>query len=190
MTAIDTDPDLALAVAPWQEYLTAAQSLDAVRREIAAVRQEVDGQVAAADVDDPAGDGLPAGTWPPVGARSSTGDGLPALRQRLDRQRARLTETAARAGLPSPPLAPSEADLAAARAAAAADPSPANPTQVAEVLLRQCRELLDACDAQLPPTTHRRPRQPRRSLMPAVLAGVSATLVCAGLVLLVLIFIA
>jgi hypothetical protein len=90
VSQLDVDPDPAPITSPWQEYLAAAQSLDAVRRELA-------GAVAAA-------------AEPVIATRAE----LAQLGQRLEQQRAQLTGLAVRAGLPAPQLAPGPPEQAVA----------------------------------------------------------------------------
>lgn len=92
----ELDPDPTPTATPWEEYLAAAQSLDAVRRDAAA---------AAA-----------AATRTASAARAE----LAGLQARLELQRARLTGEAVRAGLAAPQLAPTPAEQAAADTAVAA----------------------------------------------------------------------
>lgn len=93
---VGPDPDPTPTATPWQEYLAAAQSLDAVVRECAA-----------------------------TGAADPAVAELDRLRERLDQQRNRLVGEAVRAGLPAPMLAPTDAEQAAAQARLAAVPGPA-----------------------------------------------------------------
>ena len=82
-----------------------------------------------------------------------------------------------------PPLRPGEAELAAAREVATAlAAAPGAGDRATATVLRQCQESLAACDAHLAA----RRRWPRPGLA-AVLAGLTVTLVGAGLVLLALI---
>lgn len=97
----------------WADYLAAAQRLDAVRREAAAAVAQ---QVAAVTT-----------------ARKE----LAGVRQRLTLQRARLTDLAARAGLPALPVVPGPP---------VADPP--NPA-AATAMLHAARADLDAADAAL-----------------------------------------
>jgi hypothetical protein len=113
------DPDPTPTASPWEEYLAAAQSLDAVRRDAAAA-------TAAATL-----------------AASTTRADLAQVTTQLELQRVRLTGEAVRAGLPAPPLTPSPAEQAAADAAIAGDPA-----AVPEAL-RRCQEFLGATDLEL-----------------------------------------
>jgi hypothetical protein len=119
MTQTTADPDPTPTTTPWEEYLAAAQSLDAVRRDAAAA-------AAAATL-----------------AASTTRAELAQLSTQLELQRARLTGEAVRAGLFAPPLSPSPAEQAVADAMLAGDPAP-----VADALHRS-QQLLDAADAEL-----------------------------------------
>lgn len=84
---VTPDPDPTPTATPWQEYLAAAQSLDAVVREAAS-------EAAA--------------------TAQAVRDDLARLQAELDRQRAALLAAAAAAGLPAPPLLPGPAEQAAA----------------------------------------------------------------------------
>lgn len=90
------DPDPTPTATPWQEYLAAAQSLDAVVREAAA-------EAAA--------------------TTRSVREELARLQAELDRQRAQLLASAAAAGLPAPPLLPGPAEQAAAEQRVSPDPA-------------------------------------------------------------------
>jgi hypothetical protein len=113
------DPDPTPTATPWEEYLAAAQSLDALRR-AAAVE-------AAATTR----------------AASTTRAELGRLSAELARQRARLAGEAARLGLPPPRLDPEPATQAAADALVAGDPA-----AVPEAL-HHCQRLLAEADTQL-----------------------------------------
>jgi hypothetical protein len=89
VSQLDVDPDPAPITSPWQEYLAAAQSLDAVRRELA---------------------GAAAAAAEPV---SATRAELAQLGQRLEQQRAQLTGLAVRAGLAAPQVTPGPPEQAA-----------------------------------------------------------------------------
>lgn len=92
-TDVDLDPDPTPTATAWQEYLAAAQSLDAVRRE-----------AAAADA---------AATRVASSARAE----LAQLTARLEQQRTQLTGAATRTGVPPPRLAPTSAEVVAAAGA-------------------------------------------------------------------------
>jgi hypothetical protein len=117
---IGPDPDATPTATPWQEYLAAAQSLDAVLREAVASTAARPRVAAATQAD------------------------LAQVRSRLEQQRARLVGEAVRAGLPAPPLVPTPAEQSAADAQVAGDPA------AAATALGHCRQLLDAADAVLP----------------------------------------
>jgi hypothetical protein len=119
MTRAPVDPDPTPTATPWVEYLAAAQSLDAVRRDAATA-------AAAA-----------------THAASVTRAELAQLATQLELQRARLTGESARAGSAAPQLAPTPAERAAADAAIAGDPA-----AVPEALLR-CQQLLESANAEL-----------------------------------------
>jgi hypothetical protein len=97
----------------WEEYQAAAQRLDRVRRDAAAAVTEQAAALQAAKQE------------------------LAAVRQRIALQRARITDLAARAGLPAPALA---ADPPV--------PEPAGPA-AATALLRTAVADLDAADAEV-----------------------------------------
>lgn len=118
---VGPDPDPTPTATPWQEYLAAAQSLDAVVRECSTN--------AATSAN--------AATAAPAMAE------LARARERLDQQRARLVGEAARAGLPPPWLVPTPAEQAAVQARVAAGP--------AAPALHECHRLLDLADAHLTP---------------------------------------
>jgi hypothetical protein len=101
------------------EYLAAAQSLDAVRRDAATA-------TAAA-----------------THAASATRAELAQLSTQLELQRARLTGEAVRAGMTAPQLTPAPAEQANAAAAIAGDPA-----AVPEAL-RRCQQLLETAEAEL-----------------------------------------
>jgi hypothetical protein len=100
-------------VGAWEDYLAAAQRLDDVRRAAAAAAAEQTAALTAARQE------------------------LSGVRQRLTLQRARLTDLAARAGLPALSLVPGPP--------VADPPTPA----AASALLRAARADLDAADATL-----------------------------------------
>jgi hypothetical protein len=106
----------------WEQYLDAAQRLDAARREaetLAAERAAV-AKAAAAD--------------------------LATTRRRLEVQRARLIEAATRLGVRAPRVTVDAAELAHARTAMGYFRAP-NPTAAAAAALRANRATLDAGDA-------------------------------------------
>jgi hypothetical protein len=103
----------------WQEYLEAAERLDTVRREAAAA-------VAAEQA-----------------AVRSAREELPPIRARLALQQQRVTEMAAQAGRPAPPLTPTSADTASANRAVVGGPA------VVLAALRQARSTVDVADAAL-----------------------------------------
>lgn len=167
MTQVDVDPDPTPTATPWEEYLAAAQSLDAVRRDAAATAAEATYAVSAARAE------------------------LDQLRSRLQVQRARLTGEAVRAGLAAPQLLPTPAEQAAATAVVGGDPA------AVPAALHQCRELVAACDAQLagaaapgpgvvPAAGERRSWWPPGSLVAVTLLSAVTLLGCSGLVLLYL----
>jgi hypothetical protein len=119
VTQAPVDPDPTPTATPWVEYLAAAQSLDAVRRDAATA-------AAAA-----------------THAASATRAELAQLSAQLELQRARLTGEAVRAGIAAPQLTPTPAEQAAADAAIAGDPA-----AVPEAL-RRCQQLLESANAQL-----------------------------------------
>jgi hypothetical protein len=90
VTPASVDPDPTPTASPWEEYLAAAQSLDAVRREAAAAAT--------------------AATHAVSSARAA----LAQVTARLEAQRARLTGIAVQAKLPAPPLVPTPDEQAAA----------------------------------------------------------------------------
>lgn len=92
------DLDPTPVATPWQEYLTAARSLDAVLRE-AASEAEATNQAVQAE--------------------------LAQLHALLDAQRARLLAAAAAAGLPAPEVTPTPAEQAAAYTLVGGDPAAA-----------------------------------------------------------------
>lgn len=100
-TREDGDPDPTPTATPWEEYVAAAQSLDAMRREAAAADTAAVAEARA--------------------ARTA----LAAVSEQLGQQRARLTARAAGAGVAVPPLEPSAAERAAVAATAAGDPAAA-----------------------------------------------------------------
>ncbi|QSB14530.1 hypothetical protein JQS43_24130 [Natronosporangium hydrolyticum] len=154
MTQLEVDPDPTPTATPWEEYLAAAQSLDAIRRDAAN---------APAD---------------PSYALSAARAELDQVRRRIELQRARLVGEAVRAGLPAPQLLPAPAEQAAAAMTIGHDPLSLLP------VLRHSHGLLDACDAQLnaaPPLPRR--RRPG-SLVAVALLGATLLLTCFGLVLL------
>ena len=104
---------------PWQEYLAAAQGLDAVHRAIAREAAAAVHQVSSARAE------------------------LARTRARLGAQRQRLVAEALRAGVPVPPLDPTPDDQAWARSVVVDGP------EAAPAVLRQSHALIDAADAQL-----------------------------------------
>lgn len=113
------DPDPTPTATPWVEYLAAAQSLDAVRRDAATA-------AAAA-----------------THAASATRAELAQLSAQLELQRARLTGEAVRGGIAAPQLAPTPAEQATADASIAGDPA-----AVPEAL-RRGQQLLESANADL-----------------------------------------
>ena len=105
----------------WEEYLAAAQRLDAVRRSAAAVTAEHTAVLNAAHED------------------------LMAVRGRQAIQQARLLDTARQAGAPPPVLTPQPDDLAAAQAALGPAPTP----HAIRASLHAARATFDAADAVL-----------------------------------------
>lgn len=122
MTQLEVDPDPTPTATPWEEYLAAAQALDAVRRDLAATTA-----VAAAAAE--------AAT---VAARAD----LARLEDRLARQRAVLTGEVVRAGLTAPRLLPTAEEQAGARELV---PDPA----AVPAALARAAALADTCDATL-----------------------------------------
>lgn len=128
---VDSDPDPTPTVGsgpdldptpvatPWQEYLAAAQALDAVLRE-AAVEAEAATRANSANLAE-----------------------LAQMRSLLDGQRARLVGAAVRAGLPAPELMPTPPEQAEAYAQVGGDPAAARDA------LRHARQLAGQVDAQL-----------------------------------------
>jgi len=119
VTDLAGDPDPTPTATPWVEYLAAAQSLDAVRRDAATA-------AAAA-----------------THAASTTRSELAQLASQLELQRARLTGEAVRTGAAAPQLAPTPSEQASADAVISGDPA-----AVPEALLR-CQQLLESVDAEL-----------------------------------------
>jgi hypothetical protein len=106
---------------PWEEYVAAARTLDAVRRAAAGVVAEHTAGLKAARED------------------------LTGVRARLAIQQARLLDTARQAGAAPPVLAPQPADIAAAQAALGAAPTP----RAVRGSLHAARATLDTADAVL-----------------------------------------
>jgi hypothetical protein len=156
--ATTADPDPTPTATPWDEYVAAAQSLDAVRRDAATA-------AAAATL-----------------AASATRAELAQVSTQLELQRARLTGEAMRAGLPTPPLTPSPAEQAAADAALGGDPA-----AVPEAL-RRCQQQLDAAEAALvaPATGERGWWPPPVWVWIVAGLGAAAALACAIPLLLIL----
>jgi hypothetical protein len=117
------DPDPTPTASPWVEYLAAAQSLDAVRRDAA--------------------NAAAAATLAASAARAE----LAQVSTQLELQRARLMGAATQAGLPAAPLTPSPAEQATADAILAGDPA-----SVPDAL-RRCQRLLETADAELVDST-------------------------------------
>jgi hypothetical protein len=115
--APDLDPTP--VATPWQEYLAAAQALDAVLREAAAEAEAA------------------------TRANSSSLADLAQVRSLLDGQRARLIGAAVRAGLPAPELVPNAAEQAEAYAQVGGD------LAAAADALRHARRLAAQADAHL-----------------------------------------
>ena len=154
MTAVELDPDPTPTATPWQEYLAAAQGLDAVRRTIADEAAEVTRTVSSARAE------------------------LARTRARLASQRQRLVAQAVQAGVPVPPLDPTPAEQAWARAAVTNGPAGVFAT------LRHSHALLDAADAQSaqPPDEGWWP--PNTWLIVATAAAVTVALLLCGLAVL------
>jgi hypothetical protein len=125
----DVDPDPTPTATPWEEYLAAAQSLDAVRRDAPAT-----------------GAGAPDAPHPASAARAE----LAQLAARLELQQAQLTGEAVRAGVTAPRLTPSPAEQARADVAVGVDPA-----AVSEALHR-CQRLIESAATEL--TAPPRPR--------------------------------
>ncbi|MBB5871248.1 hypothetical protein F4553_004627 [Allocatelliglobosispora scoriae] len=104
---------------PWQDYLSATQRLDAVRREAA--------EVVAAE----------------AAALTAAREELPAVRARLALQHQRLVEVATAGGGAPPPLIPTQVDTAAANRQVAGGPV------VVLAALRQARSTVDVADAAI-----------------------------------------
>lgn len=119
MTAVELDPDPTPTCTPWQEYLTAAQGLDAVRRAIASESAAATRTVSSARAE------------------------LARARARLDAQRQQLISESVAAGAPTPPLDPSPPEQAWARSTAAGSAAGAL------AALGQAHTLIDAADAYL-----------------------------------------
>lgn len=115
----DLDPDPTPTATPWEEYLAAAQALDAVRQEAA--------------------DAAAAVTRAASTARAE----LAQLSARLAEQQSRLAAEAARRGLATPALAPTAAEQAEADATVAGDPA------AVPAALHHCQRLIEAADAEL-----------------------------------------
>lgn len=119
MTTVELDPDPTPTRTPWQEYLTAAQGLDAVRRAIA--------------------DEAAAATRTISSARAE----LARARARLDAQRQQLIVEAVCEGVPMPPLEPSSAERSWGRATVTSGAAGAL------AALGHAHTLIDAADAYL-----------------------------------------
>jgi hypothetical protein len=117
----------------WEDYLAAAQRLDAVRRDAATLVTERAAVTKAGHAE------------------------VATTRQRLAAQRARLV--ANRLGVPAPRLTPDAAELASAGTALAATRAP-NPAVAGAATLRAVRPTIDEADALL--TTLDDPRSPAR----------------------------
>lgn len=104
---------------PWQDYLNAAQRLDAVRREAA--------EVVAAE----------------AAALRAAREELPAVRARIALQQQRLSEIAASGGGSPPALIPTQADAAAANRQVNGGPA------VVLAALRQARSTVEVADAAI-----------------------------------------
>jgi hypothetical protein len=141
----DVDPDPTPTATPWEEYLAAAQSLDAVRRDSPAV-----------------GVGAPDAPHPAAAARAE----LAQLAARLELQRAQLTGEAVRAGVTAPRLTLSPAEHARAGATVGVGPA-----AVSEAL-RRCHRLIDSATAEL--TAPPRPRPTPAPALPPIPVPVSA----------------
>jgi hypothetical protein len=134
----DVDPDPTPTATPWEEYLAAAQSLDAVRRDSPA-----------------AGVGAPDAPHPAAAARAE----LAQLAARLELQRAQLTGEAVRAGVTAPRLTLSPTEQARAGATVGVGPA-----AVSEALGR-CQRLIDSATAELTAPPQPRPT-PAPALLP------------------------
>jgi hypothetical protein len=122
VTQLEVDPDPTPTATPWEEYLAAAQALDAVRRDLAAATAAAK---AAAET-----------------AATTARAELTHLEARLAHQRAAITGEVIRAGLPAPQLLPTAEEHAEARALIP------DPTAVPTALIRAAA-LADAGDAAL-----------------------------------------
>lgn len=116
-SAPDLDPTP--VATPWQEYLAAAQSLDAVLREAAAEAEAA------------------------TRANQAVQAELAQLHSLLDAQRARLLAAAAAAGLPAPEVTPTPVEHAAAYTLVGGDPAAARDA------LRRAWQLAAQADAHL-----------------------------------------
>lgn len=130
---VDPDPDPTPTATPWEEYLAAAQSLDAIRRDAPA-----------------AGAGAPAAPHPAAAGRAE----LAQLAAQLELQRAQLTGEAVRAGVTAPRLTPSPAEQARASATVGVDPAAATEA------LHRCQRLIESATAALTAPPRPRPTPP------------------------------
>ncbi len=164
MTTVELDPDPTPTRTPWQEYLTAAQGLDAVRRAIA--------------------DEAAAATRTISSARAE----LARARARLDAQRQQLIVEAVCEGVPMPPLEPSSAERSWGRATVTSGAAGAL------AALGHAHTLIDAADAYLrgapPPVGPLLDAAPESTARPwligAVAGSVAVLLLCALVVVAVL----
>jgi hypothetical protein len=158
VTQVEVDPDPTPTTTPWQEYLSAARSLDAVRREatahVAAAGGSADAPAAAAQAD------------------------LDRLRSRLLQQRATVTGAAVHARLPAPQLLPTASEQLEAQNLVP------DSTTVPAALLR-ATALADAADAALhtPPAPERGWWPPPRWVQVTVLSLAAVVVTCLAVVL-------
>jgi hypothetical protein len=148
VTAVELDPDPTPTATPWQEYLAAAQGLDAVRRTIASEAAAATRRVSSARAE------------------------LARTRARLAAQRQRLVARAMQAGVPVPALDPSSAEQAWARATVADGPEAVCAT------LRHSHALMDAADAQLAEPSGEGRWPSTAWLVAGAVAAVTILLVC------------
>lgn len=140
----------------WEDYLAAAQRLDAARRDAATLAAERSAVAKAGRAE------------------------LAGARQRLSAQRARLLDLATRLGVPAPRVAVDATEVAGARAALAGTGAP-NPGAAAVALLRANRSTIDTVDAELSTLTSPQPAglgsSRGRNLLVYAIAGLVATIV-------------
>lgn len=156
MTAVELDPDPTPTCTPWQEYLTAAQGLDAVHRTIVSESAAATRTISSARAE------------------------LALARTRLGAQRHRLVAESVQAGVPLPPLDPDPGEQDWARATVAGSPAEALSA------LSQGHTLIEAADAHLlgaePPAPG--PRSPAPWLIAlVVISGLAVALLCGLLVI-------